>query len=201
MPRATFTSSTAMTATVMTATPLLLALALAAGPLAGEAAARARRPAHRTAAHQPDDVGGYAASPPSRDAVGLGTLAPPTRLSTLEQTYGDAAYARARVLGREASRGQDRFRESGAGGADARVLSVQFPCDPRSAGVAAYRCGPPAGVPGQGLPGYGLAYAYNPAYVTSPFSSGHDPREQPPVLPGVTGLFFAVNGLGAGHGD
>ena len=124
------------------------------------------------------------------DAVDLGILAPPTRLSTLEQTYGDAAVARARI--------RRRSDAAGSGGRDDGVASpfVQFPCEPRSAGVGAYRCGPVAGPPG-----YGLAYAYNPAYVTSPFSSGHDPREQAPVLPGVTGFFWAVNGLGAGHLD
>ena len=177
-------------------TQLLLALLLSAGPLAGEAAARVRRPSHRLAAHRLNDLRSPGATSPSPDAVGLGTLAPPTRLSTLEQTYGDAAYARARVAGRYEARGREDLRDGEGSSTGSNPSSVQFPCDPRSAGVAAYRCGPRDGVPG-----YGLAYGYNPAYVTSPFSSGHDPREQPPVLPGVTALFFAVNGLGAGHGD
>ena len=156
----------------------LLAIALVTAMPIGAATARSQRPSHRGSA--PREV-----SPPSADAVDLGTLAPPTRLSTLEQTYGDAGYASARV------RAQREGDERGVGFASAQV---QFPCEPRRAGVGAYRCGPNAGIPG-----YGLGYSYNPAYVTSPLSSGHDPRDQAPVLTGVTEFFWAINGIIAGH--
>ena len=161
----------------------VLAVTLVTALFVDAATARPRRPPHHGSTR-------WEARPPSPDAVDLGTLAPPTRLSTLEQNYGDAAIARAHV--------RDRGAADGPIGRGDEVSSpyVQFPCDPRAAGAAAYRCGPASGIPG-----YGLGYAYNPAYVTSPFSSGHDPREQAPMLPGVTGLFWTVNGLAAGHLD
>lgn len=113
---------------------------------------------------------------PSADAVDLAVLAPISRRSTVEQTYGDAAIARSRF-----ARG---YRSEGGAAAGA-----PYPCDPRHAGPDAYVCtNDPSRI------GYGQYYAFTPAYVSSPQVVGDDPRVQTPILPAITSLFWAANG-------
>ena len=85
---------------------LIVACGLAPAAIGG-AAARPSRHRHRAVSLAP--------TPPSQDAIELATLAPPSRRSTLEQSYGDAAIARHRVEGRIA-------RELGADQADAEAF-------------------------------------------------------------------------------
>ena len=120
-----------------------------------------------------------AAPVPSKDGVELGILAPPTRLTTLEQTYGDAAIARAQV--------QRRFRAEDAETVDA---AAPYPCDPRVARADGYVCRNQPGVIG-----YGQTYAFTPSYVSSPLNIGRRPDEQTSILPPVTALFYAFDGL------
>lgn len=137
-------------------------------------------PAQAAKRHHP---GHSAAAVPSSDAVELGILAPPApALSTLEQSYGDAAIARSRY--------QRRY--------DTRALAVDaeangpapYPCDPRSARASGYVC---HNVPG--AIGYGQTYAFTPSFVSSPQTTGQDLAEQTSMLPPVTAFFYAVNGL------
>ena len=121
---------------------------------------------------------------PSQDAIELATLAPPSRLSTIEQTYGDAAYARRRLerrIDREAQADLDTAAAEGG---------VPYPCEPRVAGASAYAC--------NGAPhprSYGQGYAFTPSYLSAPHRLGVPPDEQTQVLPPLTGLAWVVNSL------
>ena len=125
---------------------------------------------------------GHRAAPvPSADAVELGILAPPApALSTLEQSYGDAAIARARYQHQDGT---------SAPGAETSGLAP-YPCDPRSARASGYVC---HNVPG--AIGYGQTYAFTPSFVSSPQTIGRAPTEQTSLLPPVTALFYAVDAL------
>lgn len=126
---------------------------------------------------------------PPADAVELATLAPPTRLGTLEQSYGDAAVARSRFRRAGAADGRAGQGQPGAGGASPA-------CDPRIAEAAGYACRA-----GTGRVGYGQAYAFTPAYVSAPTTVGEDPAVQPPVTPAATGVFYAFDRLVSGARD
>ncbi len=126
----------------------------------------------------------YAAAPvPSTDAVELGTLAPPSpAFSTLQQSYGDAAIARAHF--------QRRYEEQAPALEAEANGPVQYPCDPRSADAGGYTCrNPPSAI------GYGQTYAFTPSFVSAPQTVGKDPTAQSSLLPPFTALFYAVNGL------
>lgn len=110
---------------------------------------------------------------PSPDAIELDALAPPARRGTLEQTYGDAAYARARAQARVAPPREPQ----------------PYPCDPRIATNAGYLC--PRVAPALG---YGQYDAFTPAYVSAPQTFAvPDSDAQSPLLSPVTSLFWAVN--------
>ena len=124
-----------------------------------------------------------AADTPSADGLDLGYLAPPTRLTTLRQDYGDAAFARSRYnRGYPAEVAADRRQEIARG--------TPYPCDPRVARADAYVCGSD-----QRHLGYGQYFAFTPSYVSSPQVVAADPNAQNQVLPPVTAIFWAVNGL------
>ncbi len=124
-------------------------------------------------------------TPPSQDAIELATLAPPSRLSTVEQTYGDAAYARRRAGGRlERELRADRADVDAFGG-------VPYPCEPRVAGATAYACN---GVPHPFR--YRDGYAFTAGYLSAPQRIGVPPDEQSQVLPPLTGFAWVVNKLG-----
>jgi hypothetical protein len=116
------------------------------------------------------------------DAVELGMLAPPTRLGTLEQTYGDAAIARAHV--------QRAFDEPAPGPAALPGLGDDPDlCDPRTATAAGHVCG---GGGNQAL-GYGQYYAFTPANVSAPQNVGRPHSEQDSMLPPATAFFWALD--------
>lgn len=122
--------------------------------------------------------------PPSQDAVELAILAPPSRRSTLEQSYGDAAYARGRLERRIDREVRDDFETV------ATIGGAPYPCEPRIAGASAYVC--------NGAPhprSYGQGYSFTPAYLAAPQRRGALPNEQTPVLPPLTGLAWVVNSL------
>ena len=123
----------------------------------------------------------HAIVPPSADAIELAGIAPPTRRGTVEKTYGDAAFARARMQSRYSS-------ESAADTAEAATAGVPYPCDPRAATADAYVCRNDPRVLG-----YGQGYAFTPSYVSAPTVFNQAPDAQEPVMPSITGFFWAVN--------
>ena len=157
---------------------LIAACALALAPLGSATARPSHHRRHLVRAGPPPPT------PPSQDAIELATLAPPSPLSTIEQTYGDAAYSRGRLEGRVG-------REVDADHVDAAVYGgVPYPCDPRAAGASAYAC--------NGAPhprSYGQGYAFTPDYLSAPQRLGVPPDEQTQVLPPLTGLAWIVNSV------
>ena len=119
--------------------------------------------------------------PPSEDAIELAGIAPPTRRGTIEQTYGDAAIARAQMQ-------RNYPREDAANAATAATVGVPYPCDPRVATPDAYVCRNDPRVRG-----YGQGYAFTPSYVSSPTVFDQDPGTQTSVMPAITGFFYDVN--------
>ena len=120
---------------------------------------------------------------PSEDAVELGYLAPPTRLTTLKQDYGDAAFARSRYAGRYPAETEPTYGLA-LGSNEAAI------CDPRVASSRGYIC------PGSRRTiGYGQLYAFTPSHVSSPQVVGEPSNSQDEVLPPATALFWAVDGL------
>lgn len=110
---------------------------------------------------------------PSPDAIELDALAPPARRGTVEQTYGDAAYARARAQARTEPASEPQ----------------RYPCDPRVATNGGYLC--PQVSP---TLGYGQFHAFTPAYVSAPQTFAvPDSDAQSPLLAPVTSLFWSVN--------
>lgn len=156
---------------------LIVACAMAPVPLA--AGARASHHRHRILRLAPPPP-----TSPSQDAIELATLAPPSRRSTVEQTYGDAAFAR--------DHAQNRIqRELQVDEADAAAFGgVPYPCDPRAPGATAYACN---GAPHQRS--YGQGYAFTPDYLSAPQRLGVPPDVQTQVLPPITGLAWVVNSL------
>ncbi len=121
---------------------------------------------------------------PSADAVELGTLAPPTRLSTLRQTYGDAAIARDMARrGYPAAARHDR--------AVAATTGAPYPCDPNTARATVIVCGDQRGH------GYGQGYAFTPSYVSAPQVFEADPFAQDQIFPPATAFFWSLNRLTA----
>ena len=159
----------------MRTTRLWIAIAVALAGLMPTAASarhsRARRHGH------------IVATAPTADAVELGQIAPPTRRTTLEQTYGDAAIARSQFQRRYSREEQIDRRE-------AATVGTPYPCDPRSAGADAYDCGnDPRQI------GYGQYYAYTPSFVSSPTVVGAEADTQTTLLPPFTALFWGLNSL------
>ena len=156
----------------------ILVTVLVLAPFGGVAARVVRhRPHHLRVVPPPP-------TPPSQDAIELATLSPPSRLSTIEQTYGDAVYARHRLESRI-----DRQAEADLDTA-AAYGGVPIPCEPRIAGASAYAC--------NGAPhprSYGQGYAFTPSYLSAPQRLGVPPDEQTQVLPPFTGLAWVVNSL------
>lgn len=164
----------------MRATGLMLIAACAVPPLGADMAdahpVRQRHTAHHVVRIEP--------APPSQDAVELATLAPPAPRSTIEQSYGDAGYARGRLERRvEGERRADRADAAAYG-------STPYPCEPRIAATSATIC--------NGAPhtrSYGQGYAFTPSFVSAPQRLGVPPDEQSGTLPPLTGLAWIVNNL------
>lgn len=153
----------------MRATRKIIGVTVVALTLFGSAANLSAASRKHVRHHGPDVV-------PSADAVELGTLAPPSRLSTFAQAYGDAAIARSRAQRRQ------RFEEG------ANADDVPYPCDPRQAESRGYVCwNDPSRI------GYGQFYALTPSYVSAPQIVGVAPDIQAPVLSPITSFFWAVN--------
>ena len=154
--------------------------ALVVATAAGQALARPLKARHRVHAAT---TASRSVAPLSEDALELGYLAPPTRLTTLRQDYGDAAIARLHFERRYlAELKADRRQE-----ADGRA---PYPCNPRDAGPDAYICrGDNHHL------GYGQYYVFTPSYVSSPQVVGENPNLQDEILPPTTAVFWAVNGL------
>ncbi len=149
--------------------------ALAIATLATTAAAHSRKHHHVVA------PGAVRFTPPSEDAIELAGIAPPSRLGTIEQTYGDAAVARSHFQRRYSA-------EEAYDQAQAVTQGTPYPCDPRVATSDAYVCRNDPHVRG-----YGQGYAFTPSYVSSPAVVGEDPSAQPSVMPSITGFFWNVN--------
>lgn len=157
-----------------------LIMACAVVPMAtGSATARPAHHRHRAAVRLAPPT------PPSQDAIELATLAPPSELSTIEQTYGDAAIARRRVEGRVA-------RELQADQVDAAAFGgAPYPCPPRTVGSTASACNA-APHPFDDREGY----AFTAAFFSAPQRVGVPADEQTRVLSPITGLAWAINRLG-----
>ena len=125
----------------------------------------------------------FLGAPVSQDAVELATLAPPSRASTAEQSYGDADYARHRFEGTIAREKRE------AVGATARSPGVRSVCDPRHATSTTYVCG------GAAQPGYQTGYGLTPSYLSAPQGLAVPNDEQSRLLSPLTGLAWVVNSL------
>ena len=121
---------------------------------------------------------------PAADAIALGRLAPAARRSTLVQDYGDAGLAtsrdrRTRVSSRRANEGR-------------RTPAVIAACGTRAAGAAGSACGCTTG-------GLAALLASPPAFVSSPQVVGQDPARETPIMPPITSLFYAFDGVVTGQ--
>ena len=145
-------------------------------------AGSSKAPAHRRGKHHAGRIDRPPEAPVSQDSAELATLAPPSRASTAEQSYGDAVYARRR-LERPIEREE---REAAGVTAGAVTRSV---CDPREVTSSAYVCG------GGGRPGYQTGYGRTPSYLSAPQSLAVPDDEQSRLLSPLTGLAWVVNSL------
>ena len=158
---------------------------VAAGDWRGDTspgAGSSKAPLHRLGKHHADRIDRLSKAPVSQDSAELATLAPPSRVSTAEQSYGDAVYARRR-LERTIAR-----EEREATGVTARAVTRSV-CDPREVTSAAYVCD------GGGRPAYQTGYGWTPSYLSAPQSLAVPDDEQSRLLSPLTGLAWVVNSL------